>query len=676
MDETNQELFPPKPSQTIAWWSGSLETFKRETPDAIADRLSYKAIENFRTNEQNAQISWHETIGILRHALIDLPGHWQLLLEYPLLRLNARLDAVLVTERAIFVIEFKTLDQKFNPAARVQAEDYALDLQDFHAGSRHEIIVPVVVASFGNPSPTQWTFPLPGVTAVYETLPKNLAELLQDLHRKFVASIPEGTIDIGAWEQQPYRPVPSIIEAARRLYQKHGVADIKSARADTDNLTRTTNAILDAISAAKRNKKFIILFVTGIPGAGKTLCGLNAVFSAETDATFLTGTLPMVYVLNAALALDATKDKDKSSRFAKRETKSKIQSITGFLKNYILKQYDLPEHVIVFDEAQRAWDAKQGAKPPFRLPTSEASIVLDIMHRHHDYAVIVGLVGNGQEINTGEAGLAEWGRALAERPDWQIRAAPGVLETNDPRQKLFPTQPPNMAIDDCLHLNFAIRNVITSSAALWVDAVLRGQIAEAKTHAGQDLPFFITRSLQDMRHGLRTMARGQRRAGLVCSSGAKRLVADGIWPNFEHLNKDKVANWFLKKWPDVRASDALEIPTTEFACQGLELDYVGLCWGGDLTWTGKWTVRNFKGTQWQTRAAGNAADYQINTYRVLLTRARSSTIIWVPDGDQNDETRHPAEFDGVANFLIACGARPLQEPASATGDGTAESLFA
>jgi hypothetical protein len=249
------------------------------------------------------------------------------------------------------------------------------------------------------------------------------------------------------------------------------------------------------------------------------------------------------------------------------------------------------------------------------------------------------------------------------------------LDTNDQRQKLFPTQPANMVIDDCLHLNFAIRNVITSSAALWVDAVLRGQISEAKSFAGADLPFFVTRSLDDMRHALRAMARGQRRAGLVCSSGAKRLVADGIWPNFEHLNKDKVANWFLKKWPDVRASDALEIPTTEFACQGLELDYVGLCWGGDLIWTGKWQVRNFKGTDWQIRSAGNATDYQINTYRVLLTRARSNTIVWVPEGHPNDKTRKPAEFDSIASLLFACGARPLQEPRRPTGDGAAGSLF-
>lgn len=244
MDETNQELNPAESPETVAWWSGSLATFKRERSEAIADRISFRAIQNFRTNERKGQDAWIETIEILRQAVADLPDHWQLLLEYPLFRLSVRLDAVLVTERAIFVIEFKTLDGKFDPAARIQAEDYALDLRDFHAGSRHEIIVPILVAKLGKANPTQWELPLPGVSSVYDALPGNLGKLLKELHAKFLANIPVGNINVETWEQSPYRPVPNIIQAARSLYQKHGVAEIKSARLDTENLTRTTNAIL------------------------------------------------------------------------------------------------------------------------------------------------------------------------------------------------------------------------------------------------------------------------------------------------------------------------------------------------------------------------------------------------------------------------------------------------
>jgi hypothetical protein len=505
------------------------------------------------------------------------------------------------------------------------------------------------------PDRPQWELPWPGVTRVYDAYPHELPALLQTI----LARLPPGNIDIPAWERAPYRPVPNIIEAARSLYQNHGVADIKTARADTINLDATTNAIMDAIRDAKTQGIFIAVFVTGIPGAGKTLCGLNAVFSAESDACFLTGTLPMVYVLSAALAEDSKTNNGKSARLANREAKTKIQSVNRFLKNYRLNPTDLPEHVIVFDEAQRAWDADFG-RTKFQLDDSEAAIMLDIMHRHQDYAVIVALIGNGQEINTGEAGLAEWGRALQARPYWQIRASPEVLSPdNDPRQKLFKFKPQNLMLDECLHLAEPIRNVVTPSAAAWVDAVLRGASAEAMNHAKSEAPFFITRDLSEMRATLRARARGARRAGLVCSSGAKRLVADGIWPNFDHIDQNKVANWFLKSWPDIRASDALEIPATEFACQGLELDYVGLCWGGDLIWQGQWAARKLRGDRWHICRQRDAIDFQINTYRVLLTRARADTIIWVPRGAADDETRAPAAFDETADFLMKCGAKAI-----------------
>ena len=445
------------------------------------------------------------------------------------------------------------------------------------------------------------------------------------------------------------------------IYRKHGVENIKDARAEMSNLTLTTDVILKAVSDAKQNSTYIIVFVTGIPGAGKTLCGLNVAFSAN-DAAFLTGTLPMVYVLTEALAIDADASGKKSKRITNHNTKSKIQSITGFLRDNIPRLEAPAEHVIVFDEAQRAWDANYGAKSKFKLPNSEAAIVLDIMHRHKNYAVIVALVGNGQEINSGEAGLAEWGKALAERSEWQVRAAPGVIAAEEPRQRLFQTAPASMMVDPALHLCVPIRSIRSTAGAVWVDAVLRGRVSEAAEHAKDGIPFFVTRSLADMRSALRSSAGGLRRAGLVCSSGAKRLVADGLWPKFDHLDDKNVANWFLKRWPeDIRASDALEIPATQFACQGLELDYVGLCWGGDFTWNNGWVTRNFKGTKWQYAKRQDDIDFSRNTYRVLLTRARYDTIIWIPEGDVNDRTRDPTLFNNTAEFLLECGAILLEK---------------
>ncbi len=642
-------------SSIKAWWSSTLRHFAETKDEHILGQLAARAMQAFRTKEATQLRAWAWQLDLLRPALAGFPQNWRLLLEYPLIRLGRRLDAVLVTDRAIIVIEFKALGGSFTPEARIQAEDYAHDLRDFHAGSRDHVIVPILIAGSGTPTRPQWGFPWPGVSVVYDALPVELPGLLRDI----ISRIPPRDIDIEAWEHAPYRPVPTIIEAARALYAKHGVAEIKAARADTANLSLTTAAILQAVRQARVEQKYIIVFITGIPGAGKTLCGLDVVFSTEAEGTFLTGTLPMVYVLKAALAEDAARGGRRNSRTARHESKAKIESITGFLRDNMPRGEAPAEHVIVFDEAQRAWDAAYGARK-FKHTMSEAAIVLDIMQRHVDYAVIVALVGNGQEINTGEAGLAEWGKALRERPHWHIRAAPGVLTNAEPGQRLFDTPPPGLIVDTELHLNIPLRNVRSPAAAGWIDAVLRGDREEALQYSGDKLPIFLTRSLTDMRRHLRHFTRGERRAGLVCSSGAKRLVADGIWPKFDHMDADTVANWFLKRWPDVRASDALEMPATEFACQGLELDSVGLCWGGDLLWQGAWAARSFRGTKWQKTSADTRI-YTLNTYRVLLTRARADTIIWVPSGEARDKTRSPEDFDATAAFLMSCGARTLAE---------------
>ena len=360
-------------------------------PRHVIDRLAFRAIETHATNRETQLRAWAWEIDILRNALTGLPGHWRLLLEYPLVRLGRIIDAVLVTDRAVLVFEFKAFNNALSADARRQVEDYALDLRDFHTGSRHHVIIPILVAGTGKPAAQQGGFLLADVTDVYTALPDALGSLVADL----LGRIPPGNIDIESWERAAYRPVPTIIEAARDLYAKHGVSDIRAARADTMDLSKTTDSIQQAIREARETHQNLILFVTGIPGAGKTLCGLNAVFSCDTDGTFLTGTLPMVYVLKAALAEDSAK----STRAARHETKSKIESITGFLRHYLAEPTHLPEHVIVFDEAQRAWDAQYGATK-FKHTDSEAGIVLNIMQRHSDYAVIIALVGNGQEINT------------------------------------------------------------------------------------------------------------------------------------------------------------------------------------------------------------------------------------------------------------------------------------
>ena len=641
-----------------AWWSGTVADLRAVGTETIVAHLALRLVETHRLNREEQLRAWRAQVPLLVAALAALPAGWTVLLEYPLLRLGRRIDTVILTDRAILVLEFKAGAQGFAMDGRMQVDDYALDLRDFHAGSRAHPIVPILVAPRGPPAllawPLLWHAVVPVLEASAATLPGLLAEVTARV------PVPAGPLDAAGWDAAPYRPVPTIVEAARMLYARHGVADLAAARADATNLTRTTAAILAAIATARGEGRHIALFVTGIPGAGKTLCGLNVVFAAEDGAAFLTGNLPLVHVMRAALARDA-RAQGRGPRQPQRETASAIQPVNGFLRDNRARADPPHEHVILFDEAQRAWDADFGRRK-FDHDGSEAALILDIMARHRDWAVVVALVGGGQEINTGEAGLAEWGTALAARPAWRALAAPGVIGAADPRQRLVDAPAPWLGIDPVLHLDVPVRSIRSAATAPWVEAVLAGRTGEAQAIAAAEaVPVRITRSLDDLRAALRRRMRGLRRAGLVCSAGARRLVADGLWPAFPHLDADAVAHWFLDRWPDVRASDALELPATQFACQGLELDYVGLAWGGDLIRrAGQWTPRRFVGTAWQTTREETRRAYAINTYRVLLTRARYETLIFIPPGAAADATRAPAEFDAIADYLTACGAAPLE----------------
>jgi hypothetical protein len=645
-----------------AWWSGSLNDIQSEDPATILGTLSTRLVETHTINREAQILAWRGQIRILREATADLPPHFRLLIEYPLLRLGRRIDALLITDAAILVLEFKVGDRPIRMDDRRQVEDYALDLHDFHAGSSRHPIVPIAITLDLKIVQPQWPLYWHAVAQVFDASALSLRPLLNEITRRITSG--RHVLDLAGWEAAAYRPVPTIVDAARTLYGRHGIADIRTARADVGNLTRTTDAIVTAVADAKAQHHHVVIFVTGIPGAGKTLCGLNTVFATEAGAAFLTGNFPLVYVMRAALERDA-RDQGRNVRMARQETESAIQPLMGFLRDNIERMSAPHEQVIVFDEAQRAWDAAFGARK-FGHSQSEAAMFLDIMRRHANWAAIIALVGNGQEINTGEAGLSAWGEALLERPDWHVHAAPSALTAKDARQRLFGDSPPSITVKPDLHLDVSIRSIKSAAAAPWVDAVLFGDLALAREIADRanGVPFFLTRSLKAMRGYLRSIIRGRRRSGLVCSSGARRLRADGVYPNFPHMEADTVANWFLTHWPDVRASDALEMPATQFACQGLELDYVGLCWGNDLirrSGRKEWIARDFAGTRWKEPRGEAAIAYKINTYRVLLTRARYATVIWVPNGDIMDVTRDPPTFDAIADFLLGCGARILED---------------
>ena len=643
--------------------------FLAADPQALVEHLAYQDMQRFQRNHAQQLRAWSVTIDALRAALTgwEEAADFHLVLEFSILRLGRRIDAVLVTPRGVIVLEFKAGATQFSNADRQQTDDYAIDLQDFHAACRNRPIVPVLIATGATPAPPVWPLLIGGAQgSVLEASAATLPGLL----REIVARLPQTPVEIdtAAWADAPYRPVPSIIDAACTLYTRNGVADIRSAGVPAQNLAATTDAILAAIAAARNRSQHLALFVTGTPGAGKTLCGLNAVFGAgkEAGAVFLTGNPTLVHVLREALARDAAGGDRKRLTATRQRTEAAIQALPHFRDAYVPRTDAPHDHVIVIDEAQRAWDSAQAIRKSadrrVRLTDSEPGHLLDIMARHTDWAVVVCLIGGGQEIHDGEGGLAEWGTALAARPLWQVMAGPAALATADTRQRLPAL--PGLTTDAALHLDIPVRNIRSPVSGDWADALLRGAAAEAAALAAADpqFPFRLTRDAGAMRAHLRATARGLRRAGLLASSGAKRLRADGFGAELPHMDAKAVARWFLDRWPDIRASDALETLATEFSCQGLELDHAGLCWGGDLLRVpgqAEWRVRSLSGTRWNTLTTAEDIANRRNAYRVLLTRARYETVIWVPHGDPRDTTRDPAEFDAIAGYLRACGVAEL-----------------
>ncbi|WP_149540991.1 DNA/RNA helicase domain-containing protein [Siccirubricoccus phaeus] len=646
-----------------AWLSLSLAEFRALSPPEVAARLAYAQASRFPMLELSQRHAWEGTALILAEALADSPADWRLLFEYDLLRLEKRADLVLLTDRAILVIEVKHHATRFDAGDLRQAEDYALDLHDFHAGSRRHPVVPVLLATAASAPvfapPLLWH----GVAPVLAANGRSLGALIAAVQAAI--GPPAAPLDPLAWEAAPYRPVPHVLEAATLLYRRHSVADLATARADAPNLTRTTAAIAAAIAGARREGQHLVVFVTGIPGAGKTLCGLNIVFGAlrAHGAAFLTGNVPLVAVLREALARDAAPAGGKPLAQARAKAARVLQNVHRFLDEHVtVKLHAPPEQVIVFDEAQRAWDARQATRDTqrraSRLTASEPAHALEIMGRHADWAVIVALIGQGQEINTGEAGLAEWGAVIAADPRWRALAAPRVLAEAEPAQRL--AAGPWLRLDPELDLTVPLRQVRDAASAAWVEAVLADDTAAARQAAASGAGFYLTRDLAALRSGLRRLARGLRRAGLVASAGARRLRAEGLG-----VQAPEVAAWFLNPWPDIRGSEALETFATEYDCQGLELDLVGLAWGGDLIrGPGGWLARRFAGRTWQVVRDATERRFIRNTYRVLLTRARYETVIWVPPGSPagdpfHDGTRPAAEMDAIAAHLLACGARPL-----------------
>jgi hypothetical protein len=630
--------------------------------------------------------AWAQVLPIFQTELravsdqIPTAKKWTVLLEYPLYRLRKRIDAVLLTETVIVVLEMKVGEDRFCAEDEEQVEEYALDLRDFHAASHTRSILPVLWCTEAASQDVSCVLVENGVARVHRIGSEGLAVML--------ASIPHpndpGCLLMGEpWDQAPYRPVPNIIEAATAIFSGHDVRSI--ARADASNLKDAAARIVELVLTAKQEGRRALLFLTGVPGSGKTLAGLQAVHDAvatgeenQGDIVYLSGNTPLVNVLREALALDDHERRKrrrdrKSLTSIRREVRARIQHINDFLLQALRAPSDAPphEHAIVFDEAQRAWDAAQGEKKLNRR-ISEPSLLLELMGRHRDWCACVCLVGGGQEINTGEQGVTGWGYAIRQLPPdiasrWSVYAPPDVIHGGPSTGRLvLGDLPDEVAVHEepRLQLLVSLRSFRAGVVSDWVDHVLNGDAAQATLTAARlgQYPIVLTRSLEEARRWLQQQGRGKRRYGLVASSGARRLRADGLGQTLNAPEREAIVNWYLKPRGDIRSSYALEVPAIEYTCQGLELDFVGLCWGGDFIHNSRspeWICRRLSGSAWQIIGDEMSRQFVQNSYRVLLTRAREGFVIWIPPGAPNDGTRNPEELNATADFLRRCGTHVL-----------------
>lgn len=619
--------------------------------------------------EEAQRDAWVKQIGILQQALQDIRG--TVFFEYVVPRIGSRIDAVLISGPVIIVIEFKVGAKIFERAAENQVWDYALDLKNFHLGSHDAPIVPILVATEATDGDS--SISIRHADGVYRPLRTNPAGLrpLVELIAKTVTGTP---IDAEAWGRAPYRPTPTIIEAAQALYANHSVDAISRNDAGAKNLASTSARVEALVDEARAKRRHAIVFITGVPGAGKTLVGLNIATkrrdaATATHAVFLSGNGPLVKVLREALTRDEmrrlrAKGKPRRKGEVAQPIKSFIQNVHHFRDAGLNDEGPPSDHVVIFDEAQRAWSREMTAsfmkqkkgRPGF--DQSEPEFLISYLDRHRDWAVVACLVGGGQEINRGEAGISAWLDAVREKfPHWDVYVSPNLSDSEYTAENALERLKTRsgVAYDDQLHLSVSMRSFRAEHVSGFVKAVLDCEVGRARELLGKvesKYPIVLTRDLTKAKEWVRSRARGSERIGMVASSAAHRLKPHAI---DIRVNIDPV-HWFLNGADDPRASTYLEDAATEFQVQGLELDWVCVTWDADLRFASRtWQCHSFVGSNWQRIRKVERQQYLKNAYRVLLTRARQGMAIFVPSGESTDHTRIPSFYDETFAYLSGIG---------------------
>ena len=663
--------------------------------------------------------AWLGEINLLQNVLLPWKAEEaEIIFEYDIPRLGKRIDVVLLLRGLIFCLEFKVGQKDALQSDVEQVMDYALDLKNFHRYSHDRVIIPILIPTKHTSSSSSFT-PSVYSDSIYNPLitgANGLQNIIQEVLKHANANTP-GTIQ--DWIISPYTPTPTIIEAARSLYENHSVEDITRHEADKVTTDATIAYILEVINQSKRNREKSICFVTGVPGAGKTLVGLDVAvkqsyqddgtFNEDDGAVYLSGNGPLVAVLTEALARDnykksREKDDDKKLSDSRREVNKFIQIIHRYRDNMLAKiknpvvngeleidpdkavklqqsGYGEVEHVAIFDEAQRAWTHKRIADYLKRggtygnklkvanFPMSEAAFLIWSLDQREDWATIVCLIGGGQEINTGEAGISEWIAALNERfPHWNVYISDKLTgpEYAEGKVNELLEHNPNVVYSDKLHLGVSLRSFRAERLSAFVHSLLSFNPDAAELYknvVSHGYPIVLTRSMDKARKWLRQQARGTQQTGILISKVSARFkpLAVHVLPQSE----DNAVHWFLEDKTDVRSSNYLEEAATEIQVQGLEVDFACVLWDADMRYdNGKWTFWKFNGkTQWTPEKNYEPQKYMLNAYRVLLTRARQGMVICVPKGNERtthegfpeDPTRQPSFYDSTYEYFKRLG---------------------
>lgn len=649
------------------YYSNSISSFLTADSEYVLGQLLIN--DEFETSDLQKN-AWKKEIDILQTELIDFPDG-EVAFEYTIPRIGHRIDVVCIISGVIFLLEYKVGDREYKKSTEDQVMDYALDLKYFHETSSGRYIVPISIPTEAPDTENTLQIMEDKICGVLHCNKGNIGSTIKSV----LTQISDSPLKMETWINSRYAPTPTIIEAAQAMYRNHSVNDIK--RNDAANLTETTDAISRIIEKCKEQHRKAICFITGVPGAGKTLAGLNIAnsrhqFEDDEHAVFLSGNGPLVDVLQEALARDRAVREGITKAEASRQTKAFIQIIHKFRDEALTTENPPIEKVAIFDEAQRAWDESnltdfmKRKKGVSDFNRSEPEFLIEIMDRHQDWATIVCLVGGGQEIYTGEAGIADWFRALRSKyPDWDIYLSDKMTDseyvgTSSITQLL---EGRTYTVEPSLHLGVSLRSFRSEKLASFTKALL-DNCPEAASEIYEELsdsyPIYLTRDFSDAKAWIKKKARGTERYGLLASSEGKRLRGEGIWVPSE-INH---VGWFLNGKDNVDSSYYLEVAASEFKVQGLEVDYALLAWDADLRRNDSdFDFFRFRGTRWNHINIEQRQKYLKNAYRVLLTRARQGLIIYVPKGADKleDPSRDRTLYDGIFNYLKACGIQELVE---------------